>query len=335
MNMTKRADALAVLNGQRLPNPPRFGGLIAVTQAGLAQAGLTLSAVHTDPAQLAAAAASSYRLAGYGSAVAPCDLCVEAEALGAVLDYRADEAEPQFPRVIGTVAESAAGYVVPGGPPLTQRGRLPVVGAALAQLRAEVGHEIVVGAFVPGPFTLAMQLIDVGPLLMELAEHPARVAELLDRLTPVLIEVAQFYRASGADYVTIHEMGGSPAYLGPRPFEQLVLPRLQQLIAALPGPRVLSVCGRVTRALPLLAAAGADALNLDQTTDLAAARAALGPDVRLFGNLDPVGVLADGDPAQVTAAVQAASAAGADAVWPGCDLYPLTPTANLHAFANA
>lgn len=329
-----RAEVLALLHGERLARVPRFGGLISVTQAGLAQAGLTLSAVHTDAAQLAAAAASSYRLAGFEAAVVPCDLGVEAEALGAVLDYRADEREPQLPRVLGTVAESAAAFKLPYGA-IAERGRLPVVGAALAQLRAEVGGEVVIGAFVPGPFTLAMQLIDAGPLLMELAETPEVVAALLEQLTPVLIEVALFYRASGADFITVHEMGGSPGYLGPKPFEQLVLPRLQQLFGALPAPRVLSVCGRTNRAMHLLAAAGADALNVDQTNDLAASRAALGPDVRLFGNLDPIGVLADGDPAQVTAAVRAAIAAGADAIWPGCDLYPQMPVENLRAMVEA
>jgi [methyl-Co(III) methanol-specific corrinoid protein]:coenzyme M methyltransferase len=289
---------------------------------------------------LAAAAASSWRLAGLASAVLPLDLCVEAEALGAALDFRADEAEPQLPRVALTAAESAATFRAPAGGPLTQRGRLPVIGAALAQLRAEVGGEVVIGAFVPGPFTLAMQAIDAGPLLMEVTETPDAVGPALDRLTDALIEVAQFYRASGADFITIHEMGGSPGYLGPRPFEQLILPRLQRLLAALPGPRVLSVCGRTNRAIQLLAAAGADALNVDQTNDLAASRAALGAagysgaDVKLFGNIDPIGVLTDGTPAQVAAAVRAAEAAGADAIWPGCDLYPGMPGENLKALVN-
>jgi MtaA/CmuA family methyltransferase len=330
-----RAEVLALLHGRRLDRRPRFSGLISVTQAGLQQAGLTLSGVHTDPAQLAAAAASSYRLTGFESAVVPCDLCVEAEALGAVLDYRADDSEPQLPRVLGTVAESAAAFRVPAEGPIMRRGRLPVVGEALAQLRSEVGDDVVIGAFVPGPLTLAMQVIDTGPLLMELSETPDVVARLLDTLTPVLIEVAQFYRASGADFITVHEMGGSPGYLGPGPFEHLVLPRLQQLLAALPAPRVLSVCGRTNRAIQLVAAAGADALSVDQTNDLEASRAALGPDVRLFGNIDPIGVLADGDEATVTAAVRAAITAGADAIWPGCDLYPLMPAANLRALVTA
>jgi len=330
-----RAEVLALLHGERLNRRPRFSGLISVTQAGLAQAGVTLSAAHTHPAQLAAAAASSYHLAGFESAVLPLDLCVEAEALGAVLDYGGGLHEPPLPRVVRAAAASPEAFVLPPGGPITARGRLPVVGAALAQLRAEVGDQVVIGAFVPGPFTLAMQVIEAGQLLYAVAEAPALVATLLDQLTPVLIEVAQFYRASGADFITVHEMGGSPGYLGPKPFENLVLPPLQQLLSALPAPRVLSICGRTNRAIHLLAAAGADALNVDQTNDLAASRAALGPDVRLFGNLDPIGLLTDGDPAQVAAAVRAALAAGADAIWPGCDLYPLMPEANLRALVTA
>jgi [methyl-Co(III) methanol-specific corrinoid protein]:coenzyme M methyltransferase len=330
-----RAEVLALLSGRRPPRTPCFSGLISLTQPGLDAFGFRLSSVHADPARLAALAAMPYRLAGFEAAVLPCDLCVEAEALGAVLDFRADEPRAELPRVLQTVAASAADVRPDPATILLRRGRLPIVADALARLHAEVGAEIVVGAFIPGPLTLAMHVVDSGPLLLELTETPDLVGDLLDRLTPVLIEVAQLYRASGADFLTVHEMGGSPGFIGPRPFERLVLPRLQQLLAALPPPRVLSVCGRTNRGLPLLAAAGADALSVDQTNDLAASRAALGPAPLLFGNLDPVAILSAGSPDQVRAAVAAARAAGADAIWPGCDLYPQTPTANLQAMVAA
>jgi len=332
---TSRADVLDLFAGRRPARAPCFSGLISLTQAGLDALGFPLSSAHADAGRLAAAAAMAYRLAGFESAVLPGDLCVEAEALGAVLDFRADEPRAELPRVLQTVAASAA-EVRPGpAPELLGRGRLPIVAEALARLKDDVGAEIVVGAFIPGPLTLAMHVVDAGPLLLELTETPDLVADLLDRLTPVLIEVGRLYRASGADFLTVHEMGGSPGFIGPRPFERLVLPRLQQLLADLPAPRVLSVCGRTNRGLPLLAAAGADALSVDQTNDLAASRAALGPAPLLFGNLDPVGVLAEGTPEQVRAAAMAARAAGADALWPGCDLWPQAPTANLQAMVSA
>jgi len=132
----------------------------------------------------------------------------------------------------------------------------------------------------------------------------------------------------------VHEMGGSPGVLGPKLFESVVLPHLQTLTAALPRPVVLSACGRTNGAMRLLAASGADALSVDQTNDLAASRAEV-PEARLFGNLDPVGLLAQGTPAQIREAVAAATRAGADAVWPGCDLFLHTPVENLRALAAA
>ncbi|MCH8877734.1 MAG: hypothetical protein IIA89_13065 [Chloroflexi bacterium] len=67
------------------------------------------------------------------------------------------------------------------------------------------------------------------------------------------------------------------------------------MIASLPAPRILSVCGDTNRAMPLLADSGAEALSLDQVNDLAHSREVLGPEVLLVGNIDPIGVLTNGD----------------------------------------
>jgi len=67
-------------------------------------------------------------------------------------------------------------------------------------------------------------------------------------------------------------MGGSPGVLGPKRFESVVLPHLQALTSALPGPVVLSACGNTNGSMHLLAASGAEALSVDQTNDLAKSR---------------------------------------------------------------
>ncbi len=86
--------------------------------------------------------------------------------------------------------------------------------------------------------------------------------------------------------------------------------------------------------MKLLAASGADALSVDQTNDLAASRKEV-PDVLLFGNLDPVGLISQGTPDEITEAVAGVIRSGADAVWPGCDLYPDIPLENLRALVEA
>ena len=97
---------------------------------------------------------------------------------------------------------------------------------------------------------------------------------------------------------------------------------------------MLSVCGNVTNSLHLLAQTGADAISIDQTVDLATARAAL-KDTLLFGNLDPVEALYRGDEAKVMESVVRAKEAGVDAVWPGCDLIVQTPIQNIQSMKDA
>jgi uroporphyrinogen-III decarboxylase len=92
----------------------------------------------------------------------------------------------------------------------------------------------------------------------------------------------------------------------------------------------LSVCGNANKSLGLLAQTGADAISIDQVTDLAAARAML-KETMLFGNLDPVRTLWQGDQAQVRESATRAREAGVDAVWPGCDLVIQTPIGNVKA----
>ncbi|MGB7876121.1 MAG: uroporphyrinogen decarboxylase family protein, partial [Anaerolineales bacterium] len=159
--------------------------------------------------------------------------------------------------------------------------------------------------------------------------HPA-----LEITTGVLAAVGKAYYEAGADFLTVHEMGGSPGVLGPKRFESVVLPHLQALTSALPGPVVLSACGNTNGAMKLLAASGAEALSVDQTNHLARSREEV-PDVLLFGNLDPVNLISQGTPDDITEAVASVVCSGADAVWPGCDLYLQTPTENLNALVQA
>jgi [methyl-Co(III) methanol-specific corrinoid protein]:coenzyme M methyltransferase len=305
-----------------------------VVESGLESAGLKFHECHTDPARMATAAAATYRLFGFGSAVAPLDMCVEAEALGAEVDFRADAPMPLFPICPQPLAASPGEYTPDVRGDFTRRGRIPLVIEAIRRLKEDVGREVVVGAWIPGPFTLASQIIELPTLLTSVASAPESVAHLLDPLASLLVETALAYRAAGADFITIHEMGGSPGVIGPKSFQKLVLPGLQRLVAALPAPRVVSACGRTDRFMPLLAESGAEALSVDQTNDLAKSRAAVGNSVMLFGNLDPVGTLVNGSPDQVQAAVRRAIESGADAVWPGCDLWPPVPAANMTAMVE-
>jgi [methyl-Co(III) methanol-specific corrinoid protein]:coenzyme M methyltransferase len=80
---------------------------------------------------------------------------------------------------------------------------------------------------------------------------------------------------------------------------------------------------------------GPGAVSVDQRNNLARSREIVGRRALLFGNFDPVGVLSQASPDAVAQTVREIAAAGADAIWPGCDLWPEIPEANFRALMES
>jgi [methyl-Co(III) methanol-specific corrinoid protein]:coenzyme M methyltransferase len=336
--MSQRQEILDLFSGKKPAHIPAFSGLIHVTAAGLERAGLSLREAHHDAAKMARAAASTFRLTGMPSASLPLDLCAPAEALGAELHFYEDR-ELQFPQVKRALVEtsevlSESLQARSLSKDFRSLGRLPIICEAIGLVKNDFGDEVVISGMIPGPYTLLLYLRNPKSLFIEMKKEPGTVIKALLHLSSFLAEIGTAYKNAGADYITVHEMGGSPGFIGPARFEQFVLPALKELLAHLPMPRVLSVCGNADKSMQLLGQAGAQAVSLDQTVDLAAARAAL-RDVLLFGNLDPVRTLWQGSQAEVAEAASKAREAGVDAVWPGCDLVIPTPARNIKGMSSS
>jgi [methyl-Co(III) methanol-specific corrinoid protein]:coenzyme M methyltransferase len=325
-----REKILELLSGKKIDSQPAFSGLIHVTAEGVRSENLVFHEIHNDANKMAKAAASTFKLSGLPSAVVPLDMYVEAEALGAEINFR-ENREFEFPQVKEAgLFESAKDLnaQIAKNNEFLNKGRIKLVCDAIKLLKKDVGNDVVIGGLIPGPYTLLLLVTDVKEMFIEMKKEPQAVTDALFYLSSFLAEVGTAYRSAGADLITIHDMGGSPAFIGPAKYEQFVLPAEKLLIDKLPKPRVLSVCGNVTKSLHLLSQTGADAISLDQTVDLAAARIAL-KDTLLFGNLDPVATLSRGDSAKIAEAVLSAKEAGVDAIWPGCDLVIQTPLRNI------
>lgn len=320
-----RDEILKLLNGEKISSVPAFSGLIHVTAEGLTSEGLTLGEVHHDAGKMARAAASTFKLTGMPSAALPLDLCSPAEALGTELIFYNND-EMQFPQVRKLLFQSTKEIVE--SRELEIGGRIRLICEAIDLLKKDIGDKAIISGMIPGPYTLMIYICKVQNLVREMKNESQMVLDALLRLSSFLADIGNAYLDAGADFITIHEMGGSPGFIGPKPFEGFVLPALQHLTRQLPHPTVLSVCGKTDSAMSLLAQSGADAISVDQLNDLKASRAAL-KDTLLFGNLDPVGVLSQGDEAHIREAVQRSKEVGVDAVWPGCDLVIQTPTKNI------
>jgi [methyl-Co(III) methanol-specific corrinoid protein]:coenzyme M methyltransferase len=333
--MGQRAEILGLLSGKVVSSKLAFSGLIHVTAEGLQREGPVFHEVHQDSRKLAKASASTFKLSGLPSAVAPLDMYVEAEALGAQIDFRENRGL-MFPQVVtpllGSTKELSADYFE--GTDFINKGRIPLVCEAIRYLKEDIGQEAVIGGLIPGPYTLLLFLIEPGSLFAEMKREPRLVTDALFQLASFLAKVGTAYRCAGADFITIHDMGGSPGFIGPAKYEQFAYPAEKLLIAELPAPRVLSVCGNTNKSMHLLAGTGAEAISVDQLNDLVEARKIL-TDTLLFGNIDPVATLWWGDEVEITKAVRAAKEAGVDALWPGCDLALQTSIENIKAFVAA
>ncbi|NJC96048.1 MAG: hypothetical protein C3F07_15735 [Anaerolineales bacterium] len=329
--MNMREKIISLLSGQKVDTVPAFSGLIHVTAEGLAREGLKLHEVHQDARKMARASASTFKLTGMPSATLPLDLCAPAEALGSELIFYEDGGL-QFPQVRKVIFQSTReiGEMVSGklGIGNWGIGRILLICEAIRLVKEDVGKDIVISGMIPGPYTLLLYLCNLPNMVLEMKKEPQAVLDALFHLSSFLAEIGKAYREAGADFITIHDMGGSAGFVGPSVYEQFVFPAEKDLIGKLPKPSVLSVCGRMGKALHLLPLTGAEAVSVDQLTEVKSARKALG-DVRLFGNLDPVTTLWQGDEADVTRAVVGAKEAGVDAIWPGCDLVPSTPIQNI------
>ncbi|MBK9602997.1 MAG: hypothetical protein IPO36_14335 [Anaerolineales bacterium] len=328
-----REKILELLSGKKIDTQPAFSGLIHITAEGLEREGLVFHEIHKDAAKMAKAAASTFKLTGMPSAALPLDLCAPAEMMGAELNYY-EGMDYQFPQVRKALVESSRDIIPENTMGMLGSGRLNLICEAIGLVKNEIGKDAVISGLIPGPYTLLLYVCNPANMFKEMKKEPQVVLDALFHLSSFLAKVGQAYLNAGADFITIHDMGGSPGFIGPAKFEQFVLPALKKLNAELPAPRVLSVCGNTNTSMHLLAQTGADAISVDQLNDLAASRTNL-KDMLLFGNIDPVQTLWQGDPAQVAEAVIGAKEAGVDAIWPGCDLVPQTSIENIQSMKRA
>jgi [methyl-Co(III) methanol-specific corrinoid protein]:coenzyme M methyltransferase len=256
---------------------------------------------------------------------------VEAEALGSKVNYYAHATDILYPTISQHPAEKVEDLNLQIPSDLAGAGRIPLVTEAIRILKEEVGNQVAIGSWVLGPYTLAGQLLDLSQLAKAAFKKKDLVGKLLDQLAGVLIQIINIYRRAGADYITVREMGAGPDILSPRMFESLIRPPLRRIFDEIESPKVLHICGDTNAIIDQMVLCGADALSVEKKNNVTETRKKLGPDVLIFGELDAYGVLSQGKPDDVDRAVKEAVERGVNAIWPGCDIWPIVPKENMEA----
>jgi uroporphyrinogen decarboxylase len=182
--------------------------------------------------------------------------------------------------------------------PLDPEADTPYVIETVRILAKELPPGVPLIGFAGAPFTVASYLIEGGPsrtygrTKSMMHADPGLWHALADRLADLAITSLRSQIDAGARVIQIFDSWAGA--LGPPDYERFVLPHSRKVLDAmgeLGVPRVHFGVG-TGELLPLLHAAGADVVGVDWRVPLDVARARLGDDVALQGNLDPALCLA-------------------------------------------
>jgi uroporphyrinogen decarboxylase len=173
---------------------------------------------------------------------------------------------------------------------------------AVALIRRELHGRIPLIGFAGSPWTVGTYMVeggsskDFGFIKRMMYRQPSDLHRLLELLTRSTILYLNAQIAAGAQAVMLFDTWGG--VLTPRQYIEFSLRYMAEIVASLTreadGRRVPNIV--FTKGgggmLAHIAAIGCDAVGIDWTTDLAAARHAVGDRVALQGNLDPSALFA-------------------------------------------
>ncbi|MFZ5632547.1 MAG: uroporphyrinogen decarboxylase family protein [Bacillota bacterium] len=333
--MNSRERVLSILANKDADRMACFSGMGNVLTASLGEYGYKFPEVNKDPEKMAKTAAYTYKATGFECGVVPYDMCIDAEALGCVMNDYENVDQLLYPTIKEKIVHSEEDMLKLKIPDkVWERGRYPVVTEAIRLLKGDIGGEVAVGSWMLGPFTIAGQLMDLNDLFKLVFKKPDLVNGMLETLTELVITMALKFREAGADYICIREMGATTDVLSPRNFKQVIDPHLQKIFAGIGSPNILHICGSSNIIMKNMQASGADAISVEIKNDLAKSREDIGYEPLLFGHIDAYSVLVLGNPESVAQATLNSIEGSVDSVWPSCDIWPEAPVANVRAMVD-
>ena len=222
------------------------------------------------------------------------DILTIPDAMGLGLHFAAGEG----PRFHHPVRDRAT---VEALPTLAAETDLHYVMTAVRTIRSALGGQVPLIGFAGSPWTLATYMVEGGPskdfgiIKGMMYRDPETLHLLLSRLTEAVIDYLNAQIRSGAQAVQLFDTWGgvlsTPAY---RAFSLDYMTQIVNgLIREHDGRRVPVILFTKNGGqwLEQIAASGCDALGLDWTIELGSARARVGDQVTLQGNMDPTVLL--------------------------------------------
>ncbi len=263
------------------------------------------------------------------------DLTVEAESLGATINWDIDE----LPAVTGikvSSLEDAAALVVPE---IGVNNRLGVFVETCRTLKQNFPNKPV-WAYILGPFSCAGRLMGMTEIAMAIKIEPEVVHATLGKVNELLLKYTDDLLSTGIDGVMVLEpASGMLGVDDANEFSNEYIKSIVTRIKSRGKTPALHNCGRITHLVEALCETGIEALHVGSVTDPYDVYPRIPENVVLMGNLDPTEVFLLGTPESVEAATIKLSTRMADCdrfiISSGCDIPPGVKIENLSAFERA
>jgi len=224
------------------------------------------------------------------SAILFSDILTIPDAMGLGLRFETGEG-PVFDKPVRTLADAKKLFVPDMG------SDLGYVMDAVSTIRKNLNGRVPLIGFSGSPWTLATYMVEGGSsktyakIKAMMYDEPATLHHILDVLADSVIAYLNAQIESGAQAVQIFDTWGG--VLTPRDYQEFSLRYMHKIVDGLKRenegrkvPVILFTKGG-GQWLEKMTATGADALGLDWTTDIDEARARVGDQVALQGNMDP------------------------------------------------
>lgn len=207
---------------------------------------------------------------------------------------------------------------------------------AIELMRREAGSGMSIVGWIEGPLALAAELRGINAVMEDFLVDPGFVRDLLAFCADVAIAYAPAQIAAGADTMGMSDAAAS--LIGPRLYAEFVWPEQRRVLESLRRGhpdviRRLHMCGRTDPLIPKMAELPVDIYEIDFPADLRLARAGLGANRVITGNVSTIADLFEGTPERVYAACRRCHqiCGRYHIVGAGCEISPRTPPENLRA----
>jgi len=183
---------------------------------------------------------------------------------------------------------------------ILEDGRLQTYAETHRRMKKELPGDIIRGAYVSGPYTLAGLIMGAENAAMETMMDPEGFHDLCKVCTDKILDYTRMMIESGAQIIAVLEP--SAMMLGPDQFREFSMEYVRSIVNLCHEQgvgMVYHICGNTEHLLESLDESGADALSLDSDVDFVKAAEIVSDKMILIGNLCPTGVIMTGTPQDV------------------------------------